>query len=257
MRIAWTTALAALVAGCATEATVYRPLAPNVIQVDGKEAATYAVPPSTPKGDVRVLSFGGEQLSGAGQPALYLHLRLWVHNANDGLAWTVESGEQVLEYVGRGSVRPSFAAGPDGRPRIDVAPGSEAALDLYYLLPAQDDPLRATLWWNIHRGDQTVAETTTFDRVSGRYAEPRYRVGVGFGVGFGPGLWWGPGDFWGYGGPVWGYPYPFWGFDAPLYAVPPAWDRGPRAWPRGQHVPPPPPPPAAPGGKSDWRGGHR
>jgi hypothetical protein len=256
MRITWTTALAAIVAGCAVEATVYRPLTPSLIQVDGQEAATYAVPPAAPKGDVRVLSFGGEKLSGTGQSALYLHLRLWVHNVSDDQVWIADAGEQVLEYVGRGLVRPSFAGGPHGQARLDVAAGSEAALDLYYLLPPEGDPPRATLWWIVHRGDQTVAESTTFDRVTGRYPEPRSRVGVGFGVGFGPGFWWGPGDFWGYWGPVWGQPYPFWGFEAPLYAVPPAWDRGPRGWPRGYHGPPPPPP-SAPGGKSDWRGGHR
>jgi hypothetical protein len=250
MRIAWSTALAALVAGCAAEATIYRPLTPNPIQVDGGEAATYPVPPAAPKGDVRVLSFGGEQLSEAGQSAMYLHLRFWLHNVDDDRTWIAEAGEQVLEYVGRGLARPSFA----GQPRIDVAAGSEAALDLYYLLPPEGDPPRATLWWNFHRGDQTVAEVTRFDRVSGRYPEPRHRVGVGFGVGFGPGLWWGPGDFWGYWGPVWGYPYPYWGFEAPLYALPPAWGREPRGWFHGQHGSLPPPPP---GGKSDWRGGHR
>lgn len=247
MRIDLTTALAALLlAGCAAEATVYRPLTPNLVQVDGKEAATYPVPPAAPKGEVCVVSFGGEKLSGPGDEVLYLHLRLWAHNDGDEETWTADAGEQILEYLGRGSVRAAFARGENGQPRIAVRPGTRAALDLYFLLPPDADPPRATLWWNLRRADGTISQTTTFERVSGRYEEPYPGFRVGFGVGFGP-LWWGPGAFWSY---PWGYPY--WGFGAPI-VVPPAWRRVP-VWPRGQHGPLPPP---VPQGKSDWRGGHR
>jgi hypothetical protein len=214
----------AVAPGCAHQAAVYYEdsyeAAPAAAAEtpQGPPVSTYPVPANDPKGNVMVISLGGEQLPAgpSSAPAWFLHLRLAAENAADGVTWTIDPNEQVASFGGNESVAPAFAEGSGGSPLVTLQKGGRGTLDLYYPLPAASDPAQAVLRWQVHRGREIFAQATSFERVSGRetsyvYYRPVYTPYVSLGLGFG---WWWPYDdfYWGYRRPFFGYPYYGYGF---------------------------------------------
>lgn len=239
----------AVAAGCA-HATTYHP-------TPGAPPPTFPIPREAPKGEVQVISLGGERLSPSeGGAALYLHLRLVAQNQTDDTPWTINVMDQVAIYDGLGRVGVAFAetTPPSNPPGVQLARGQRSQVDLYFPLPDEGDPGRVYLEWKILRGKEPVTAQAAFDRTSGRIPpSPSYAYGYDYArvhVGVGLGWWWHP--FWGYG--AWGYPYYGYGY--------PYWGYGYRG---GRHYYAPPPqrpygvaPPAGGsygGGTSGWRGG--
>src|SRR6185369_17443304 len=66
----------------------------------GPPVSTYPIPandPAGPKGSVNVISLGSERLPvAAGQPDMYLHVRLAAENTSDGVTWTLDPNDQLL-----------------------------------------------------------------------------------------------------------------------------------------------------------------
>lgn len=185
-------------------------------------ASSYNIPPEDPKGNVYVMSLGGEKLNAEGGAALYLHLRIAAENQKDSGPWVLDARNQIV-VLGQqsGAMGPAFAEGSGGSAVVTIPPGGRGNLDLFYPLPDGVDPQQVTFSWQLQRPTGTVAQQTQFERQRGRPGY--YGTGYAYGPAYssrvhltvGPGWWWGP--YWGMGwgwdpwigyggwGPGWGY----------------------------------------------------
>ncbi len=241
---------------------------------EGPATASYPIPGKDAKGRFHVVSLGGETLAVAQGPSFYLHVRVAAENEGDANPWTVGAHEQSLSIGGGQPALPAFAQSSAGGPTLTVAPGARGFLDLYFALPDQVFPPTTALSWQLHRGDEVIAQTTEFLHASGAdpqhpYYRPVYRQGIT--MAFGP-TWWWYGDYWGgYGGfgPWWYRPYGYYPYYPRYYS-----GFGNRGYYGGRYFAPAPrggggnfwrgsAPSAAPrsgggsSGRGGWRGGRR
>jgi hypothetical protein len=191
-------------AGASVYASDYDPSAEGPVTAYRQPAsAAYGIPANAPKGNVFIVSLGGEQLPAGSTSALFLHVRIAAENTSDAVAWRLDPNEQRLRLEGGALVPAAFAeasgATASGIPVLALAAGQRGQLDLYYPLPAQGGPAQTTLEWRVQRGGEPVANATVLERPGGStaegpvYYEPRYDTHVHVAVG--PGWWWGY-DYW-------------------------------------------------------------
>ena len=200
----------ATASGCAYRAS-YERGGPGADET-GPPVSTYPIPandPTGPKGTINVISLGSERLPvAAGQPDMYLHVRIAGENTADGAPWTVDPNEQLLSYGGT-SVPPAFAEASGGGPVLTLNSGGRGYLDVYYPVPASTAPTRVSLGWHLQRGNEPIAGATELDRVAG--PDPAYAYYQPYGpnvyMGFGLGYWWWPDYYFWHHGPWWS-PYP-------------------------------------------------
>lgn len=230
-------AMATLFAGCATERAGFRPTTMVSATEAGFPAARYPVPPTAPRGEVYVTSFGTRQVeeSGAASSDL-IHVRVAVANQNGTGSWTFAPQQQLLVTPSQGSaasagVAPEFLEIDGRNPGDDgIAPGQKKVFDLYYRMPkgtSHDGIVPAfDLTWQLSVDGQSVSERTSFVREPyrdyGEATRPYWSAGAispWWVSWYGPpwlgwyGPWWaGPywGGYWGYG--YRSYPYGYgWG----------------------------------------------
>jgi hypothetical protein len=182
-------ALGALVVGLAACAGsyVYQPAENATARISGQVAARYPIPPESPRGEVRVASFGVTKLEDAGRT---LHVRMVVENNGDD-PWTVDTREQLITIPGEGQSRPLYAnTASDDLPIVQVDPRGQRTLDLFYPLPPDmQGPGKIPefdLLWSVRTPERLVTERTPFDRLQ---VEPQV-ASVDWGFGYGP--MWGP-----------------------------------------------------------------
>jgi hypothetical protein len=204
-----------LVAGCGgADQYLYQPAAANA-EVSGLPAVDYPVPPGQPQGDVRVVSFGVNEMQAeqGGQNAPVLQVRLLVSNTASPVPWTIDTRQITVALGGAGQSRAAFVNTDTGTPPVlQIPAGQSRTIDLYYPLP----PTLASagqlpgfdVVWQVQTGAGAVAQRTSFQRqqVSDddlyAYAPYQYPVGAypfvyddwywddfGFGLGLGP-VWW-------------------------------------------------------------------
>jgi hypothetical protein len=203
--------VSASASGCAYRAGYEAQSGPSGEET-GPPVSSYPIPtndPSGPKGSVNVISLGTERLPvAAGQPDMYLHVRLAAENTSDGVTWTLDPNDQTLASGGN-ALAPSFAEASTGGPVLTLAAGSRGYLDVFYPVPASSAPTRLSLGWHLQRGNEPVAGTTDLDRVQG--PDPTYAYYQPYGpnvyLGFGMGYWWWPDYYFWHHGPYW-WPYP-------------------------------------------------
>ncbi len=141
----------------------------------GHPATNYAIPPGSPSGDLRVASYGIEQLGTADesdQHVAALHVRVFVSNRS-GQPWTFDTREQQMEIQGRATSTPAFAsANPDAGsspPTVIIGPGATRLVDLFFPLPddmQEAEELPAFQFTSRILTEQgPVATTTPFERV--------------------------------------------------------------------------------------------
>jgi hypothetical protein len=197
-------------AGCATETIGYRDVSePSTYQTP---AASYPIPTSNPKGTVYVMSLGGEPMSApSGAQGFFLHLRIAAENRSDAVSWTITAHDQVVTLAGA-PLRPTYAQSSVSGPAVTVTQGEHGYLDVFYPLPPQGSPGQATLSWQIRRGSEVSAATTSFELLPSQSPEyVEYRP-AGVAIDYWPAWWWGLGFYYPWWwGPGWGYPYWGWG----------------------------------------------
>jgi len=199
-------ALAFAAVGCATETTFSRPVSEPQSAFQAP-AAPYPIPAADPKGTAYVVSLGGESMpTPSGTPGFYLHLRIAAENRSDAVAWTIDTRDQVVN-LGAGPVQPTYAQGSSGGSAVTLAQGQHGYLDVFYPLPAQGSPGRATLSWLVRRGSEPVTGTTPFELVPNQSPEYVDYRPAGIAVEYWPTGWWGWGFYPWLWGPGWGYPY--------------------------------------------------
>jgi len=201
---------ALVAAGCATETTVYRQVSEPPGGGYQAPAAPYPIPAVDPKGTAYVMSFGAEPMpTPSGTQGFYLHLRIAAENHSDTVAWTLEAHDQVLN-LGAAPVPSTYAQSSTGGATLTLAQGQHGTLDVYYPVPSQGSPGRATLSWQIRRGSEPVTGTTPFELVPNESPEYVDYRPVGVAVEMWPAWWWGVGFYPWLWGPGWGY-HPYWG----------------------------------------------
>jgi hypothetical protein len=194
-----------LAAGCSSD-YIYQPAEHATAQILGRTAAHYEIPAQAPQGDVRIASFGIAKVQRQDMPdqkQRMVHLRMIVAN-NSQQHWTVDTREVRINLPGAGEVQATIARVSDAQGSVvDVAPGGQRQLDLFYPLPAGMEKAsklpQFDAVWTVHTPEQTVAERTPFDRL---YVYPTYAYG--YGPGWGWYGWGGPWhDPWYIGAPGW------------------------------------------------------
>jgi hypothetical protein len=274
----------ATASGCAYRAS-YEAQGGAPADETGPPVSTYPIPANDPagaKGSVNVISMGTERLPvAAGQPDMFLHVRLAAENTSDGVSWTIDPNDQLVSSGGT-SLQPSFAEASGGGPVLTLNSGGRGYLDVFYPAPPANSANRITINWRLQRGGETVAGATDLDRVAGpdptyAYYQPVYGPNVY--MGFGLGYWWWPDYYFWHHGPFWS-PYPryfgyyrggYWGgyrghlwgggYRGPRYSSGRGWgSAGPSGggWSSGgARVAPSGGGGGGGGSKSGWRGGGR
>lgn len=215
--------LALLLAGCGSADYAYVPAHAPTAEVGGRVAADYPIPAQSPKGDMRVLSYGlvsaATDTGANARPAL--HVRLVVTNSS-ARPWSIDTREQQITVAGQPATGVAFAsAGPGGAPPpiVDVAPGKSRTIDLFFPAPPDlDDDASALpefdLHWRLNTGEAILVGSTQFDRTEvSEEAEQAYVAG--------------PYDYcteYYWCGPYWYNPlYPYWGFGVGVVVIGPRW----------------------------------
>ncbi len=184
-----------LAAGCSTARYYYEPAEQATATVLGSTAARYLIPPDTRLGDVRIASFGIEevQFSDDTEPAPALHTRFVIANDRGASDWTIDTRTIHVQFAAsRPRVSPALVnSDGTGMPIITIPRGESRTIDTYHLLPsylegAEDVP-QFDVIWQVQTDSQLVSERTPFDR---HEAEPPPRTGAMVGpYPWGP---WGP-----------------------------------------------------------------
>jgi len=195
-------------AGCAGD-YIYQPAEHATAQILGRSAAHYDIPAQTPQGDVRIASFGiakVQRQEALDQKQRMVHLRMIVAN-NGPDRWTVDAREVRVDFPGVGQQPPTIVRVSEAQGTVvDVPPGGQKQLDLFYPLPAGMEKAsklpQFDAVWAVHLPQQTVTERTPFDRLQ-VYPTYAYGYGPGWGGWYG---WGGPWhDPWYIGAPGWWY----------------------------------------------------
>lgn len=225
MRTSTPLALVALAVAACTPTYAFVPATNPTTSLYGYPAASYPIPPQAPRGDLRVASYGIEPLSPAGAPdetVGSLHIRVFVSNTSDQ-TWTIDTREQRATLEGKEASAPAFATadpGASGPPVVTIAPRTSRFVDLFFLLPSDEQTASTLPAFQFTATVQTdagpVSETTPFRRIEADSDSYNAYYYAGPYPGYGPWLY--GYDYWNwplvgfYGGY---YPYRYWG---PYYA---------------------------------------
>lgn len=221
--------LAVTICACGSTNYAFVPANGPSASLDGRPAAGYAIGAQPPTGDLRVASWGVEDLSpndGSGQTISALHVRVLVTNPG-GPAWTLDTREQGMSLQGRGSSTPAFATANPGDgsspPVLTIAPQSTRLVDLFFPLPddAQSPgsiPAFETTT-RIHVGAALIAQVTPFARIETDDVDTYQPVGT-YAYWDSP-FWYNP-TYIGFRGVV-ALPPAYWGH--PVFAHPYRWSR--------------------------------
>lgn len=187
-------ALAMGLGACAHE-YYYQPAERDLVSVQGFAAARYPVPPERPDGEVRLATFGMQDLrpSAGGSPMPALHVRLVVTNNGDPTPWRMDTRQVLIDIAGEGS-SPAVYVNSDagGLPEITVARGEQRTIDFFFPVPGnmhRDAAVpRFDVKWQVATGTRPVAQRTPFERFdTPPPPPPGPRVAVAFA--WGP-FWW-------------------------------------------------------------------
>jgi hypothetical protein len=184
--------LAALAAGCTTAGWYsYQPAEQQTARIDGQAAARYAIPPESPRGDVRIASFGITEVSPDGDADIpVVHLRAIVANDAGAGPWSVDTRDIRVELRGGPALgEPYVNADSSTLPAIEVRPGQQRSIDLFYPLPeGMEDPEDVPAFdvtWKVRTDAREVIERTPFERLEIEREPPRTTWVVGYGP-----VWW-------------------------------------------------------------------
>jgi hypothetical protein len=180
--------------GCAHE-YYYQPAERDLVSVQGTAGARYLVPPERPDGELRVATFGMQDLrptaGGATMPAF--HVRLVVSNNGDATPWTMDTRQVLIDIAGEGSSPAVYVNSDVGSlPVVTIARGEQRVVDFFFPLPGSMQREAAIprfdVKWQVTTSERLVAGRTPFERFDGQLAPPPGpRVAVAFG--WGP-FWW-------------------------------------------------------------------
>jgi hypothetical protein len=162
--------------GCVTTQTLaYVPATQPTSSIYEHAAVDFAIPPQAPTGDVRIASYGIEQLTPGESPDRHvssLHVRLLVINNGDK-QWVLDTREQQVSIEGRNSSTPAFAsANPDGQsvpPVVAIVPHGQRVVDVFFPLPPDLQSAEKIPGFqftaHVYTDVGPVAESTAFQRV--------------------------------------------------------------------------------------------
>jgi hypothetical protein len=178
--------------GCAHH-YYYQPAERDLVPVNGSAGARYPVPPERPDGEVRVATFGLQDLrpstGGFLMPAL--HVRLLVSNNGDATPWSVDTRQVLMDIAGEGSSPAVYVNSDLGNlPVVTVGKGEQRTIDLFFPLPGgmqrEEAIPRFDIKWQVVTGARPVAMRTPFERLDG---PPPPGPPMAVAVGWGP-FWW-------------------------------------------------------------------
>jgi len=188
-----------LVAGC-TNSYYYVPAEQATATILGSAAARYVIPTDTHLGDVRIASFGVDdiQLTADTDSVPALHTRLIIANERGQQDWTVDTRNIQVQFSARTQpIAPALVhTNGTGMPIVTIPRGESRTIDTYHVLPdnledAGDVP-QFDLIWQVQTDATMVSERTPFDRREATPPPPSGMMYGGFGMGAYPYAPWGP-----------------------------------------------------------------
>jgi hypothetical protein len=182
-------------AGCVPEAQyVFHPAEQATAVVAGHPAARYDVPPESPRGSVRVATFGVRSLATSSGVERTLHVRMTIANNNDTGPWQLDADALRVAYSSGEQAAPLCVnARAASAPNVVVEPGDAAVVDAWFPLPAGAEGAaqvpRFDLAWQVSTPERDVAERTPFERIR---IEPELASAGGADLGTWPAWWYDP-----------------------------------------------------------------
>ncbi len=168
---------------CAGRKYIYRPVTNTGAEVAGWPAASYAIPPETPRGDIRLATLGIVDITPAGASedvtVRALHLREVIANNSDK-PWIVDTREQRVALANDGESRAAYATADPGTPPpvIEVPPGGKRTLDLFFPLPPRFEDAGELpafdVIWTVRTEARPVTARTPFERLEVRPVHSPY-----------------------------------------------------------------------------------
>jgi len=166
----------------------YQPAERDLVPFQGRAAARYPVPPERPEGEVRVVTFGMQDLSPTGGGSLMpaLHVRLLVANNGDATPWNVDTRQVLIDIAGEGSSPAVYVNSDVGTlPNITIAQGEQRTIDFFFPLPGSMQGEAAIphfdVKWQVVTGTRPIAGRTPFDRFDLQAPPPRVAVAFRWG----------------------------------------------------------------------------
>ncbi len=214
MKMSWLVICALPLMACVGGPYVYRPAEQATVTVQGQTAARYPIPPESPRGDVRVASFGIAKMDlrgddGGNERTAMLQVRMVVSNDSDE-DWRVDTRQLAVTLPSVATIKPAYVnTDQGGLPDVVAPPHSQRTVDLYFPLPeslrgARDVP-EFDFSWAVQTPERVIARRTPFERFE---VDDTPSIGYAGSIGYGP-IWDGPLGW----GRVWWYD--------PLYVGPP------------------------------------
>lgn len=176
MRKGMVALLSVTMASCAgTSRSIYEPRENALADLAGHVAAQYAIPSESPRGAIRLASFGITQISLLGRSWPALHVRVVLSNGG-AEPWSIDARTITLALPGRAPVAPKLVnSDVPELPVARVPRGGAVALDLFYPLPARvaaHQPTSFQVQWQVQTESGPAAGATTFDRETLENAPP-------------------------------------------------------------------------------------
>ena len=137
MRAAIVLILAA--SGCVTtQQFVFRPTETSNLTAEDRAVARYVVPRVLPRGELFVTSEGIESNTVVGKNVPCLHVGITVFNVAGEAPWAIDIRDQMITLPGGPQVRASnVKTTAPGAPILAIGPGERVAMDLFFVLPEQ------------------------------------------------------------------------------------------------------------------------
>ena len=182
-------------AGCIPEAQyAFHPAEQATAMVAGHPAARYEIPPESPRGSVRVATFGVRSLRTSSGIVRSIHVRMTIANNNDTGPWELDADAVRVAYASGEQAAPLCVNARAARaPNVVIEPGDAAVVDAWFALPAgaegAEEVPRFDLFWKVRTPERDVAERTPFERIR---IEPEIAAAGGGNLGVWPAWWYDP-----------------------------------------------------------------
>jgi hypothetical protein len=160
----------ALTVGCVEHQYYFRPTEMATATLNGYPAARYAIPPESPRGAVRVASYGVVDIQDQTRGEIpALHVLLQVSNDTGATAWNVDARQIRVELRRGGDLGvPLVNAEVSGVPSVEIPTGVQRSIHLFFPLARDMDAGEIPAFdvlWRVQTDTRVVAVRTPFERI--------------------------------------------------------------------------------------------
>jgi hypothetical protein len=159
-----------VVGACALNHYAYAPVTTTNAELEGLPAAVLAIPPESPRGELRLTSLGLGRTAPPSDAHVRafraLYIRLFVSNWS-GDTWTIDESAQRIELEDHGPSITASATTPTRLrpPVVEIGAGKSVSVDLTFAFPVDASEVpRFDVIWTVNVGSSVVSGRTPFRR---------------------------------------------------------------------------------------------